>query len=154
MTEIYDLVWQNINDMPQPTNALQELVEILTRTSRDTGEDKMIACIYGIIVGWDDNAYKALKEQHGWIDDNIRFQKMWHENYKRAWSLFMEPESADGKRDTIEFTEWISEYFRRTYPIGETKALWFKIGYNPTFEKRTYTTIELYNQFKRQSLCK
>jgi len=72
-----------------PVNPLQELYEILTRTSRDTGEDKMIAVMYGIIVGWDDDSYEELKLKHGWTDQNIQNQKEWHEKYKIAWNLFM-----------------------------------------------------------------
>lgn len=83
------LKWQTRDEMPTPTNALQELNEILTRTSRDVSEDKMIACIYGIVVGWDDASYAELKQKHHWTDDNIKIQKTLHENYKKAWNLFM-----------------------------------------------------------------
>lgn len=94
MDDIIDLKWQTGDEMPHPTNALQELCEILTRTSRDTGEDKMIACMYGIIVGWNDESYEELRLAHNWTDENIQHQKMLHENYKKAWALFMEQEDS------------------------------------------------------------
>jgi len=90
MSDIYDLKWQTRDEMPAPSNALQELVEILTRTSRDVSADPMTACMYGIIVGWDDKDYEELKTLHNWTDKNIEHQKMLHENYKKAWSLFMD----------------------------------------------------------------
>jgi len=97
MTEVK---WQKRNKLTDsPTNPLQELREILTRTSRDTSEDKMIACMYGIIVGWDDASYKELRVKHGWTDSNIQRQKTWHENYKRAWNLFMNTHGEQNKEE-------------------------------------------------------
>ena len=79
--------------MPYPTNALQELVEILCRTSRDCSEDKMIAAMYSIICGWDDESYKELAEKHEWSPEVIERQKMLHKNYNEAFRLFMEKHS-------------------------------------------------------------
>lgn len=45
-----DLKWQTRDEMEVPTNPLQRLHETITLTSRDCGEDKMIAFIYGIVV--------------------------------------------------------------------------------------------------------
>ncbi len=81
--------WQTRDEMSVPTNPLQKLTEILTSTSRDTGEDKMIAYMYGIIVGWSDESYEEFKTKHGWSDEDIRYQKLWHENYIKAWDAFM-----------------------------------------------------------------
>lgn len=91
-----ELKWQTRDDFPVTTNPLQKLNEIFAFTSRDCSEDKMIACMYGIVMGWDDAAYAELKEKHGWSDDTVNFQKMWHENYKKAWNLFMDELSANG----------------------------------------------------------
>ncbi len=84
------LKWQTRDQMSVPTNPLQKLNEIFAFTSRDCSEDKMIACIYGIVMGWDKESYDELKIQHHWTEQDIELQKMWHENYKKAWNLFME----------------------------------------------------------------
>lgn len=85
-----NLIWQTRDEFPVTTNPLQKLNEIFAFTSRDCSEDKMIACMYGIITGWDDASYEELKQQHNWSDDDIKWQKLWHENYKKAWNAFME----------------------------------------------------------------
>jgi len=85
-----DLIYQTIDKFPVTTNPLQKLTEILAFTSRDCSEDRMIACMYGIILGWNDKAYEELKEQHNWSDEDIKWQKLWHENYKKAWNYYME----------------------------------------------------------------
>jgi hypothetical protein len=82
--------WQTRDEMATPTNALQKLQEIFAFTSRDCSDDKMIACMYGIIMGWDDDAYSELKTKHNWSDDDVALQKEWHKNYIKAWDLFME----------------------------------------------------------------
>lgn len=84
-----NLIWQTRNEFPVPTNPLQKLNEILAFTSRDCSEDEMIACMYGIISGWDDDSYEELKIKHGWSDNTVEWQKLWHENYKKAWNAFM-----------------------------------------------------------------
>lgn len=89
------LIWQSRDEMPYPTNALQKLKEILTMTSRDTAEDKMIACMYGIIVGWDDNSYKELQQTHNWSHEDVRLQKLWHKNFNKAWNLYINQPSTD-----------------------------------------------------------
>lgn len=83
------LIWQTRNEMDTPTNPLQELREILTRTSRDIAQDKMLSCIYGIIVGWDDKSYKEFKKTFGWTDQNIKWQKFWHAQYIEAWNMYV-----------------------------------------------------------------
>jgi hypothetical protein len=76
--------------MDIPTNPLQKLRETMCFTSRDVGEDKMIAFMYAIIVGWNDEAYEDLRKTHNWSDRDIALQKEWHLNYKKAWNLYME----------------------------------------------------------------
>lgn len=83
------LKWQTRDEMEITTNPLQKLVEIFAFTSRDCSEDKMIACMFGIISGWDDESYAELKIKHKWSDADIELQKMWHINYNKAWNLFM-----------------------------------------------------------------
>lgn len=87
------LIWQTRNEMEFPTNALQRLQETFVFTSRDCSEDKMIAFMYGIVMGWDDESYSELQPKHNWSNKDIELQKMWHKNYKKAWQLFMNEES-------------------------------------------------------------
>ena len=84
-----ELIWQTRDEFPITTNPLQKLTEIFAFTSRDCSEDKMIACMYGIIMGWNDESYEELKLKHGWSDKDINLQKMWHENYKKSWNAFI-----------------------------------------------------------------
>lgn len=85
-----ELKWQTRDEMPIPTNPLQKMRETFAFTSRDCSEDKMIAFLYGIVMGWDDDSYTELKEKHNWSDEDIRLQKEWHNNYNKAWNLFMD----------------------------------------------------------------
>lgn len=87
------LIWQTRADFPITTNPLQKLQEIFGLTSLDCGEDKMIACMYGIIMGWDDAAYTELRFKHNWSDEDIDYMKMWNENYKKAWNLYMQQQA-------------------------------------------------------------
>lgn len=84
-----DLKWQTRDEMEIPTNPLQKLQEVFAFTSRDCSEDKMIAFIYGVVMGWDDDSYAEIKDKHNWTDKDIKLQKMWHKNYQKAWELFM-----------------------------------------------------------------
>lgn len=84
------LKWQTREDFPVTTNPLQRLNEIFAFTSKDCSEDKMIACMYGIVMGWDDDAYAELRIKHNWSDDDIKWQKLWHQNYNKTWNLYME----------------------------------------------------------------
>lgn len=84
-----DIKWQTRDEMKLPTNPLQKLLEVFTFTSRDCSEDKMIAFMYGVISGWDDDSYAELKVQHNWSDKDVELQKAWHIEYKKAWNLYM-----------------------------------------------------------------
>ena len=92
MIDNIELKWQTRDEMETPINPLQKLHEMLTFTSKDCGEDEMMACMYGIVIGWDDNSYAELKLKHKWNDEDIWLQKMWHKNYQKAWKLFMNAE--------------------------------------------------------------
>jgi hypothetical protein len=85
-----DVKWQTRDEMDIPTNPLQKLNEVLAFTSRDCGEDKMIAFMYGVISGWEDDSYAELKDKHNWSDKDIDLQKAWHIEYKKAWNLYMD----------------------------------------------------------------
>ncbi len=79
------LIWQTRDEMPTP----------FAFTSRDCSEDKMIAFMYGIVMGWDDDAYAELKAKHNWSDEDVRLQKLWHENYNKAWNAWMNGEGGE-----------------------------------------------------------
>lgn len=92
MTEKYNgdgLIWQTRAEFPVTTNPLQRLHEVFAFTSRDCTEDKMIAFMYGVVCGWDDASYEELKIKHNWSDDTVQQMKLWHENYKQAWNLWV-----------------------------------------------------------------
>ena len=84
-----DVKWQTRDEMDIPTNPLQKLQEVFAFTSRDCSEDKMIAFMYGVISGWDDDAYAELKVKHNWSNKDVELQKAWHIEYKKAWNLYM-----------------------------------------------------------------
>ena len=84
-----DVKWQTRDEMDVPTNALQKLQEVFAFTSRDCSEDKMIAFMYGVISGWDDDSYAELQVKHHWRDKDVELQKAWHIEYKKAWNLYM-----------------------------------------------------------------
>ena len=84
-----ELIWQTRSEMSVPTNPLQKLEEVFSFTSRDCSEDKMIAFMYGIISGWDDDSYEELKVKHSWSDKDVELQKKWHIEFKKAWNLYM-----------------------------------------------------------------
>jgi len=79
------LKWQNREKFPSPTNPLQRLRETLSFTSRDCGDDKMVAFMYAIINGWDNGSYQELSDKHGWSAVDIDRMKEWCHQYERAW---------------------------------------------------------------------
>jgi hypothetical protein len=78
------------NEVPVTTNPLQKMREVFAFTSKDCSEDKLIAFLYAIVMGWDDDCYEELKSKHNWSDEYINVQKEWHKNYNKAWNLFIE----------------------------------------------------------------
>jgi hypothetical protein len=93
MKDNTELKWQTRDEMETPTNPLQRLHETFAFTSRDCSEDKMIAFMYGVVMGWDDASYAELQPKHNWSDKDVELQKMWHKNYQKAWELFMGAEA-------------------------------------------------------------
>jgi hypothetical protein len=85
-----ELKWQTRDEMDYPTNPLQALTESYTGTAKDMSENKFDAWNYGIIAGWDDASYSELSMKHNWSDKQVNLNKQLHENYKKAWSLFMD----------------------------------------------------------------
>lgn len=83
------LIWQSKDINEETINPLQRLAETLAFTSRDCSEDKMIAFMYAIICGWDDASFNELMVKHGWTLDDIKLMKAWHDDYKKAWNLFV-----------------------------------------------------------------
>lgn len=95
--------WQSRDEMDAPTNPLQALYESFTRTSKDMGENKFDAWNYGVIIGWDD-AYKELAIKHNWSKEQVEYNKLLHENFNKAWNLFMDyiSNNADKKAQMSE----------------------------------------------------
>jgi hypothetical protein len=98
-----EIIWQTRDEFEVPTNPLQKLQETLAFTSRDCSEDKMIAFMYGIIMGWDNKSYKELMVKHNRSLQDIKLQKMWHKNYKKAWNVYMEflSQNKQAKKDEL-----------------------------------------------------
>lgn len=84
-----DCIWQTRDEMPQPTNPLQKLVEMLTGTSRDISQDQLLSAIYGVVVGWDDESYEEFKNKYGWGENVKTYQKQLHQNYIECWDKYM-----------------------------------------------------------------
>ena len=85
-----DVKWQTRDEMDSPTNPLQKLQEVFAFTSLDCSKDKMIAFLYAVISGWDDASYAELKVKHNWSDEDVKMQKDWHIEYKKAWNIYMD----------------------------------------------------------------
>lgn len=81
-----DCEWKISIDGP-PENPLQSLTSAIGSSPKDFSENKFDAYLYAICMGWDDDAYKILKRQHGWSDEIIEYQKRLHRNYIKAWGL-------------------------------------------------------------------
>jgi len=88
-----DCIWQTRAEMDAPTNPLQAIHESYGRSSKDMSEQKFDAWMYGVVVGWDDKSYEQLQKQHGWTNDQVAYQKKLHQNYIKAWNLFMQSEN-------------------------------------------------------------
>jgi hypothetical protein len=66
-------------------NPLQSIHVIMVSSSKDMGQDKMDAWIYGIAVGWDDAAYRELAPRHNWSDEAVARNKRLHEKFIDCW---------------------------------------------------------------------
>ena len=54
----------------------------LAFASKDWAVDKNDAWIYGIVVGWDDEALLELKEKFGWTNSTVDRLKALHSKFK------------------------------------------------------------------------
>lgn len=68
-----------------PENPLEAIRNAIVFSSKDMGEDKRDAWIYGIVVGWDDESYKELAVKHGWNKEAVDRNKRLHEKYQKCW---------------------------------------------------------------------
>lgn len=123
--------WQTRDQMPEPTNPLQELREVLTRTSRDISEDKLLSWIYGIIVGWDDEAYQELKELLNWTDSHIERLKILHSNYEKAWSLFMEDLRKTPAPNYTAVPDWATAPSWANWCAHDSNGAWYYYEVKP-----------------------
>lgn len=51
---------------------------------RDWSSNHRDAWIYGIVLGWSNEAYLELKEKHGWSDETIERLKKLHTEFSTA----------------------------------------------------------------------
>ena len=73
---------------PDPMSALHDAIVF---NSRDFGEDKFEAWIYGIVVGWDDEDYEpghssamnSVAEKVGWTPAQVAELRRLHANWTR-----------------------------------------------------------------------
>lgn len=84
-----DCAWRVADDGPTE-NPLQALVLSICKSPKDFGEQKFDAYLYGVIVGWGDESYEELKVRHNWSEETVKYQKLLHQNYIKAWNLLTE----------------------------------------------------------------
>lgn len=75
---------KNLKWLKPAPNKFQRLKETLAFTYRDYSEDRMIAFMCGIVMGWDDSTYDKLKVKHNWNDKDVNSLKSWNNNYNKA----------------------------------------------------------------------
>ncbi|AIM37391.1 hypothetical protein KO02_12335 [Sphingobacterium sp. ML3W] len=102
------LKWQTRDEMENTTNPFQQLKETLCSTSRDCSKDKMIAFLYAIICGWDDESYKDLKVQHDWSDSVVLRLKDLHNKFEIGWNLMYDHLNTENlpSGDKVEKSIW------------------------------------------------
>ena len=90
MADIHkDCTWKTA-DEGYPENPLQSLTMVICGSSKDFSQSAFDAYLYGVCVGWDDNAYAELKKKHSWSDETAERQKALHQNFIKAWNLLTE----------------------------------------------------------------
>lgn len=78
------------NDIPYSsvqTNPLKALSDLLAFSSRDWGEERDTAWLYGIVCGWDgdegdESAMPEVAAKFGWADDRIARLRALHRNFE------------------------------------------------------------------------
>jgi len=84
-----NIKWQTRDEMDSPTNPMQALRESYSRSPKDMAKSKFDAWVYGVICGWDDDAYRELSIKHNWSEETVKYNKLLHNNYMKSWDLFM-----------------------------------------------------------------
>ena len=158
---VEDMANQAIKNNMIIDSLLKQIDDLYDQTEKETGET-----FYRKV-----NVKERLPEkvgiyltQHGWLhfatpncwgiipddarDEIIKFSGTIH--------YWLEPTTLSIQSKTgIEFAEWTSENFKRSYPTQEvlphTEPIWFVSGYKPHFEKKHYTTSELFQLFLKQN---
>jgi hypothetical protein len=67
-----------VKPRPTPADAIESARTVMTFSSRDWSANHRDAWLYGIIVGWDDDAISEVARKHGWPPDEIRRLKALH----------------------------------------------------------------------------
>lgn len=141
-----EMIWQTRDEMENPTNALQSLLESYTRSSKDMSECKFDAWVYGIIVGWDDSSYKELSVKHNWSEEQINYNKLLHYNYCKSWELFIKNENSNTEKVSVDFLEWKEENVGYTFIEGK-EGYQFMIAENGIVKEIFNNVSELYKYF-------
>ena len=62
-------------------NPLESLRTAVVFSSKDYGACKRDAWVYGIVVGWDDDALEELSEKHRWDKETVKRLKRLRQAY-------------------------------------------------------------------------
>ena len=75
--------------MSGPTDPLESLYRLMVHNSRDWGQERSDAWLYGVVVGWDDpeddpkgEAMTELARAHGWDEIEVARLRMLHEKFQ------------------------------------------------------------------------
>lgn len=66
------------------TDPFESLKTAISCHSRDWSTHARDAWIYGIVLGWDDEAIAELRARHGWDDDAVTRLRQLHETFERS----------------------------------------------------------------------
>lgn len=76
-----------IEDMFHSIHCLEHLKNIIIHSARDWSLKSSDAWIYGIIVGWDKEALKILKDKYGWNGEFIERIEELHRRFNEWMEL-------------------------------------------------------------------
>lgn len=72
---------------PNFADAINSAGNMMSRHSRDWGEDHRDAWVYGIIVGWDSEALKEVAARHSWTPETVSSLRMLRAKAERMSSV-------------------------------------------------------------------
>lgn len=62
--------------------AIDSAQSAIAFSPHDWGADKRLAWVYGILVGWDDEALAEMQKKFRWTDESVERLKSYHEAIK------------------------------------------------------------------------